>query len=61
MKDIKRIVNLAFKAVGLAMGVAILVLCGMKMIEVESALTMTGVALTCFGIAMFADDKGNSK
>lgn len=46
----KAFINLVFKAVGLAMGVAVTVLCIIKEIEPTRALIMTGIGLTCLGL-----------
>lgn len=44
------IVDLAFKGVALAMGIAVVVLSIMKQIEIESAITMLGIGLTSLAI-----------
>ena len=45
-KKIDEIINVAFKGVALAMGIAVVVLSIMKQIEMESAITMLGIGLT---------------
>ena len=47
---VDEIVDLAFKGVALAMGIAVVVLSIMKQIEMESALTMLGIGLTSLSI-----------
>ncbi len=49
----KAFINLIFKAVGLAMGVAVSVLSIIYKIDPTSGLTMLGIGLTCFGISQF--------
>ena len=56
----KAFINLVFKAVGLAMGVAVTVLCIIKEIEATSALIMTGIGLTCLGISQFTLSNENN-
>ncbi len=60
MKNAKELINLIFKAVGLAMGVAVTVLCIIKKVEVNSALTMLGVGLTSLGISQFTKTNENN-
>ena len=50
-KKIDEIVDVAFKGVALAMGIAVVVLSIMKQIEMESAITMLGIGLTSLAIA----------
>ena len=50
-KKIDEIVEVAFKGVALAMGIAVVVLSIMKQIEMESAITMLGIGLTSLAIA----------
>lgn len=56
----KAFINLVFKTVGLAMGVAVTVLCIIKEIEPASALMMTGIGLTCLGISQFTLSNENN-
>ena len=56
----KAFINLVFKAVGLAMGVAVTVLGIIKEIEPASALIMTGIGLTCLGISQFTLSNENN-
>lgn len=57
---IKAFFNLLFKAVGLAMGVAVTVLSIIKKVEPSSAFIMLGTGLTCFGISQFTLTNENS-
>ena len=52
-KKIDEIVDVAFKGVALAMGIAVVVLSIMKQIEMESAITMLGIGLTSLAITTF--------
>lgn len=56
----KAFINLVFKAVGLAMGIAVTVLSVIKEIEPTSAFIMLGVGLTCFGISQFTVSNENN-
>lgn len=46
-KDIK---NMIFKSIGLAMGIATLVLTVMKSLEIKSAITLLSIGLICLSI-----------
>lgn len=59
-KKIDEIVDLAFKGVALAMGIAVVVLSIMKQIEMESAITMLGIGLTCLAISSLSKKENNS-
>ena len=50
-KKIDEIVDVAFKGVALAMGIAVVVLSIMKQLEIESAITMLGIGLTSLAIS----------
>lgn len=52
-KKIDEIVEVAFKGVALAMGIAVVVLSIMKQIEMESAIIMLGIGLTSLAITTF--------
>ena len=52
-KKIDEIIDVAFKGVALAMGIAVIVLSIMKQIEMESAITMLGIGLTSLAITSF--------
>ena len=56
----KAFINLVFKAVGLAMGVAVTVLSILKEVTPSSALIMTGIGLTCLGISQFTLSNENN-
>ena len=50
-KKIDEIIDIAFKGVALAMGIAVVVLSVMKQIEMESAMTMLGIGLTSLAVS----------
>ncbi len=56
----KAFINLIFKAVGLAMGVAVSVLSIIYKIDPSSGLTMLGIGLTCLGISQFTLSNENN-
>lgn len=49
----KEIVDLIFKAVALAMGVAVVVLSVLNKLAVESGILLLGIGMTCTGISSF--------
>lgn len=51
-KSVKEIISTVFKALTLAMGVAVVVLSCLGKLEVQSAVTMLGIGLACAGISM---------
>lgn len=51
-KSIREIASTVFKALTLAMGVAVVVLSCLGALEAQSAVTMLGIGLACAGIAM---------
>ena len=52
-----KIMNIALIGVGLAMGVCIVVTSILKQIDTNSAFTMLGIGLSCFGIYMLKNNK----
>lgn len=58
-KKIDEIIDVAFKGVALAMGIAIVVLSVMKQIEMDSAITMLGIGLTSLAIASLSKKDNN--
>ena len=53
-KSIREIISVIFKAVTLAMGVAVVVLSCMGSLEAQTAITLLGIGLVCAGAAMLA-------
>lgn len=53
-KSICEIVSVIFKAVTLAMGVAVVVLSCLGSLESQTAVTLPGLGLACAGAAMLA-------
>ena len=51
-KPIREIISVVFKAVTLAMGVAVVVLSCLGSLEAETAVTLLGLGLACAGAAM---------
>lgn len=53
-KEAERIIALAFKAVALAMGVAVLVLSILGSLDMRTGFTLLGIGLVCVGITLFS-------
>ena len=53
-KSIHEIVSTVFKALTLAMGVAVVVLSCMGSLDEQTAITLLGIGLACAGAAMLA-------
>ena len=53
-KSIREIISVVFKAVTLAMGVAVVVLSCMGSLEVQTAVPLLGIGLACAGAAMLS-------
>ena len=53
-KSIREMVSVIFKAVTLAMGVAVVVLSCMGSLETQTAVTLLGIGLACGGAAILA-------
>ena len=53
-KSIREIVSVIFKAVTLAIGVAVVVLSCLGSLESQTAVTLPGLGLACAGAAMLA-------
>ena len=51
-KSIREIASLIFRALALAMDVAVVVLSCLANLEAQSAVTMLGIGLACAGAAM---------
>lgn len=54
-KSVKEIVSTVFKAVTLAMGVAVVVLSRLGSLDAETAISLLGIGLTCAGISMLGN------
>ena len=59
--NIKQIVSLVCRAVGIAMGVAVVVLNILNKLQVSDAITMLGIGLACISISLLQNDKEDSK
>ena len=53
-KSIREIISVIFKAVPLAMGVAVVVLSCLDSLEPQTSVTLLGIGLACTGAAMLA-------
>ncbi len=53
-KSIREIISVIFKAMTLAMGVAVVVLFCLGSLEVQAAVTLLGLGLACAGAALLA-------
>lgn len=51
-KSVREIANLVFRAIALAMGVAVVVLSAIGALEPEKAVPLLGMGLACAGIAL---------
>lgn len=51
-KSIREMIFVVFKAVTLAMGVAVVVLSRLGSLETETAVALLGIGLACAGMAM---------
>ena len=51
-KPVREIVSVIFKAVTLAMGVAVVTLSCLGAVEVQTAVTLLGIGLACAGVAL---------
>jgi len=49
----KKIVNLIFRAVALAMGIAVIVLSVLKKLDQEAGMLLLGVGLACLAVSLF--------
>ena len=52
-KSIREIISVIFKAVTLAMGVAVVVLSCLGSLETQTAVTLLGLGLACAAAALF--------
>lgn len=53
-KSIREIISVIFKAVTLAMGVAVVVLSRLGSLDEKTAVCLLGIGLTCAGIALLS-------
>jgi len=53
-KSIREIISVIFKAVTLAMGVAVVVLYCMGSLDAQTSVILLGIGLACAGAAMLA-------
>lgn len=50
-KQIKQTINIVFKAVGTAMGVAVAVISSMGNMDTSSMISLLGIGVACLGIS----------
>ena len=53
-KSIQEIASMVFKALTLAMGVAVVVLSRLGNLDMETAVSLLGIGLACAGVSMLA-------
>lgn len=51
-KSVRETINVVFRALALAMGVAVVVLSRLGTMEIEAAVTLLGIGLACAGAAL---------
>ncbi|MGN0998552.1 MAG: hypothetical protein ACI4PO_03255 [Faecousia sp.] len=56
-KSIREIISVIFKAVTMAMGVAVVVLSCLGRLETQTAVTLLGIGLACAGAALLEKTK----
>lgn len=56
-KSLKEIIDLIFRAVALAMGIAVVVLSVLNKLAIESGIVLLGIGMTCTGISLFNNKK----
>lgn len=49
--DVRALINTIFKALGLAMGVCVIVLSALKKLDVSAGMVMLGIGLASLGMA----------
>ena len=54
-KSIREMISVIFKAVTLAMGVAVVALSCLGSLQTQTAVTLLGIGLACSGAAMLAN------
>lgn len=59
--NLKQIINLVCKAVGVGMGIAVVVLNILDELQVTDAITMLGIGLACISISILPNNKEDSK
>ena len=59
--NIRQVINLVCKAIGVGMGIAVVVLNVLHELEVNDAITMLGIGLACISISLLSNDKEDSK
>ncbi len=52
-ENLKEIIDMIFKAVALAMGIAVIVLSVLNKLAIESGIVLLGIGMTCTDISLF--------
>ena len=52
-----KIINIALKAIALAMGIAVVVLLVLDKVEIKPAISMLGIGLACLTTTQFSEQK----
>lgn len=60
-QSVRDIIGLVFKAVTLAMGVAVVVLSRMKALDTDAGFTLLGIGVACAGICLLQNKSGADK
>lgn len=60
-QSVRDIISLVFKAVTLAMGVAVVVLSRMKALDMDTGFTLLGIGVACAGISLLQGRDGADK
>ena len=61
MENIREIASVVFKALTLAMGVAVVVLSKLGNLDVQTAVSLLGIGLACAGIALLSKQYGSDR
>ena len=59
--NIKQIINLACWAIGVGMGIAVVVLNILNELQVNDAITMLGIGLACISISLLSNKEASKK
>lgn len=56
-----QLINLIFRAVGVAMGIAVVVLNILTELQISAAITMLGIGLACISISLLPNNRENNR
>ncbi|WP_139652433.1 helix-turn-helix domain-containing protein [Raoultibacter phocaeensis] len=60
-EEVDRIIPLVFRAIALAMGVAVLVLSILRSLDMYTGFSLLGIGLVCVGISLFSEKDTTSE